>query len=119
VNATESAQGKHGAMRTRWSDFDPATRDRFLAHALLPAQWYLQAQRFRRWHIAQVPRLFDEIEILVVPATPCAAPPIGTPTLRESTSPAESIACAKQTRCSTLRRYLARSTRCFADAIII
>ena len=81
VNATESAEGKLNAMRTRLSDFDPATRDRFLAHALLPAQWYLQAQRFRRWHITQVLRMFDEIDIVVVPATPCTAPPIGTPTL--------------------------------------
>ncbi|HEY3178425.1 MAG TPA: amidase family protein, partial [Casimicrobiaceae bacterium] len=81
VNATESAQGKLDAMRTRLSDFDPATRDRFLAHALLPAQWYLQAQHFRRWHIAQVLRMFDEIDVMVVPATPCTAPLIGTPAL--------------------------------------
>ena len=82
VNASESAVGKLDALRGRLDTFDPATRERFLAHALLPVQWYLHAQRFRRWHIHEVVRLFGEIDALVVPATPCVAPPIGTSTLR-------------------------------------
>jgi AtzE family amidohydrolase len=82
VNASESAVGKLDALRRRLDEFDPATRERFLAHALLPVQWYLHAQRFRRWHLQEVMRLFGEIDAMVVPATPCVAPPIGTPTLR-------------------------------------
>jgi aspartyl-tRNA(Asn)/glutamyl-tRNA(Gln) amidotransferase subunit A len=82
VNATESASGRLDALRTRLDRFDPATRERFLAHALLPAQWYLAAQRFRRWHTAQMRRVFDEVDVIVVPATPCVAPPIDAPTLR-------------------------------------
>lgn len=82
VNATESASGKLDALRTRLDRFDPATRERFLAHALLPAQWYLAAQRFRHWHIAQMRRLFDDMDVIVVPATPCAAPPVDAATLR-------------------------------------
>jgi AtzE family amidohydrolase len=82
VNASESAVGKLDALRQRLDKFDPATRERFLAHALLPVQWYLHGQRFRRWHIKEVMRLFGEIDVLVVPATPCVAPPIGTPMLR-------------------------------------
>jgi len=82
VNATESAVGKLDLLRTRLEQFDPATRERFLAHALLPAQWYLAAQRLRRWHIDQVLRLFDEVDVIVLPATPCVAPPIGARTLR-------------------------------------
>jgi AtzE family amidohydrolase len=82
VNASESAEGKLDALRHRLDAFDPSTRERFLAHALIPVQWYLHAQRFRCWHIAEVMRIFDEIDVLVVPATPCIAPPLGTPTLR-------------------------------------
>ena len=82
VNAAESVVGKLEALRTRPERFDPATRDRFLAHALMPAQWYLAAQCRRRAHAAQVLRMFDDIDVLVLPATPCTAPPIGVRTLR-------------------------------------
>jgi aspartyl-tRNA(Asn)/glutamyl-tRNA(Gln) amidotransferase subunit A len=82
VNASESATDKLDLLRTRLEDFDPATRDRFLAHALLPAQWYFAAQRFRRWHNAEVRRLFDDVDVLIMPATPCVAPRIGTPSIR-------------------------------------
>jgi AtzE family amidohydrolase len=81
INASESATGKLGLLRTRLAQFDPATRTRFLAHALLPAQWYLQAQRFRRWHNEALRRLFADVDVLVMPATPCVAPRIGTATL--------------------------------------
>lgn len=82
VNATESASGRLDALRTRLDAFDPSTRERFLAHGLLPAQWYLAAQRLRRWHIGQVVQLFEQVDVLVVPATPCVAPKIGARTLR-------------------------------------
>lgn len=81
VNCCESASGKLELLRTRLRDFDPATRDRFLAHALLPAQWHLAAQRFRRWHAAAVQRLFDDVDVVMLPATPCVAPPLGAATI--------------------------------------
>jgi AtzE family amidohydrolase len=81
VHTSESAVGKLDALRARLDSFDPLTRDRFLAHALLPAQWYLHAQRFRRWHTAEVLQLFKDIDVLLLPATPCVAPPIGTRTI--------------------------------------
>jgi aspartyl-tRNA(Asn)/glutamyl-tRNA(Gln) amidotransferase subunit A len=81
INTTESALGHLDALRTRLDEFDPATRNRFLAHALMPAQWYLHAQRFREWHIGQVLRMFESVDVVVLPATPCTAPPLGTPTL--------------------------------------
>ena len=79
--ASESVVDKLDLLRTRLEEFDPLTRDRFLAHAMLPAQWYLLAQRFRRWHTAQVLRMFDQVDVLLLPATPCVAPPIGTRTI--------------------------------------
>jgi Asp-tRNA(Asn)/Glu-tRNA(Gln) amidotransferase A subunit family amidase len=64
-------------LRTRPDDFDPATRDRFLAGTLLPAHWYQQAQRVRAAYRAGVLKLFDEVDVIVTPATPYVAPPIG------------------------------------------
>ena len=34
-------------LRQRYGDFDPLTRDRLMAGALMPAAWYLKAQRLR------------------------------------------------------------------------
>jgi AtzE family amidohydrolase len=50
INAAESAPPQLANLRRRPGDFDPNTRDRFLAHALMPAAWYLHAMRFRAWH---------------------------------------------------------------------
>ncbi len=81
VNAAESAGPQLERLRSRPDDFDPLTRDRFLAHALLPAAWYFRAQAFRRWHKAEVLRLLREYPVMLFPATPCVAPRIGTRTL--------------------------------------
>jgi len=68
-------------LRTRAGDFDPATRSRFLAGALLPAAPLIAAQRFRRWFRDEVRRLFARFDILLAPATPCPAPLIGQATM--------------------------------------
>lgn len=65
-------------LRTRADDFEPLSVDRFLAGALQPAAWYLQAQRFRRRYRDQVNALFTQWDILLAPATPVAAPLLGT-----------------------------------------
>jgi AtzE family amidohydrolase len=64
-------------LRSRPGDFDPMTRDRFLAVAMLPGSVYARAQAFRRIYRDAVARLFDTIDILIAPTTPIAAPPIG------------------------------------------
>ncbi len=64
-------------LRSRPQDFDPATRERFLAGALVPATWYLQAQRFRRWYRDRVSELFQTVDLILAPTTPCAAPLLG------------------------------------------
>ena len=65
-------------LRTRAGDFEPLSRDRFLAGALLPAAWVQQAQRLRRWFALRAAELFEEVDVLLAPATPCVAPTIGT-----------------------------------------
>jgi len=68
-------------LQRRVDDFDPATRDRFLAGALTPAPWYLQAQRFRAWWREAVAKVFHEVDVLIAPATPIAAPHASQQTL--------------------------------------
>jgi 1-carboxybiuret hydrolase len=82
ITASESGNLHFKNLKERASDFDIATRDRLLTNVLTPATWYVQAQRFRRWFVAEVLKLFADVDILLAPATPCAAIPIGTSTLR-------------------------------------
>ena len=65
-------------LRRRAHDFDPMTRDRFLANALVPAAWVVQAQRVRHWFARHVAQVFQTVDVLIAPATPCTAPTIGT-----------------------------------------
>jgi 1-carboxybiuret hydrolase len=65
-------------LQRRADDFDPHTRDRFLAGALLPAAWVLQAQRVRHWFARQVAESFADVDVVLAPSTPCVAPRIGT-----------------------------------------
>ncbi len=65
-------------LRARAADFEPLSRDRFLAGALLPAAWVQQAQRVRRWFALCAAELFQEFDVLLAPATPCAATTLGT-----------------------------------------
>ena len=64
-------------LRHRAADFDPATRDRLIAGALVPAPLTVKAQKFRRWYRDAVMRVFEDVDILLAPATPCSAPKLG------------------------------------------
>ncbi len=68
-------------LRSRAAVFDPGTRDRFLAGALLPAAWVVQAQRARAVYRAKVLALFAEHDVILAPATPYVAPLIGQETI--------------------------------------
>ncbi|MDX2231646.1 MAG: AtzE family amidohydrolase [Leptolyngbyaceae cyanobacterium bins.349] len=81
ITASEGSHLHLADLRSRPQDFDFATRDRFLAGALIPASWYLQAQKFRHWYRDRVRELFTQVDIILAPTTPCVAPPIGQQTL--------------------------------------
>ena len=68
-------------LRARAADFDPDVRDRLLSGAMLPAQWLVQAQRFRSWFADAMRDLFREIDLILAPATPFPAPESGTRTV--------------------------------------
>ena len=47
---------------------------------MVPSTWVVQAQKFRRWYRDAVLRLFEQVDAIIAPATPCVAPPIGQKT---------------------------------------
>ena len=49
--------------------------------AMVPAAYVVKAQKFRRWFHDAVIRLFDEVDVIIAPATPCRAPRIGQKTM--------------------------------------
>lgn len=78
VTASEGGALHLQRLRTQASDFEPLSVDRFIAGALQPAAWYVRAQRFRRAYRDKVTALFRDWDVLLAPATPVAAPAIGT-----------------------------------------
>jgi AtzE family amidohydrolase len=81
ITSAEGANLHFADLKTRPQDFDVATRDRFLAGAMIPAAWVLQAQRFRRWYRDRVRTLFEDVDLILAPTTPCPAPKIGQATM--------------------------------------
>ncbi|WP_341702437.1 AtzE family amidohydrolase [Ferrovibrio sp.] len=77
ITASEGANLHRERLKTRAGDFDPATRDRFFAGLMLPADWLVQAHRFRAWYRARVAEVFRDVDIILAPATPCTAPKLG------------------------------------------
>ena len=77
ITASEGANLHFANLRSRPQDFDPATRDRFLAGTMIPANWYIQAQRFRQWYRDRVREIFQNVDIILAPTTPGVAPLLG------------------------------------------
>jgi len=78
VGASEGGALHLSDLRTRLTEFEPLSVDRFIAGALQPGAWYVQAQRFRRIYRDRVNALFKDWDLLLAPATPVSAPKIGT-----------------------------------------
>ncbi|MFK3704693.1 AtzE family amidohydrolase [Klebsiella sp. NPDC088457] len=81
ISASEGGNQYLPALRREPERFEPNSRERLLAGAMIPSAWYLQAQRFRR-HARQAARtLFAHADVLIAPATPCSATVIGEHTM--------------------------------------
>jgi aspartyl-tRNA(Asn)/glutamyl-tRNA(Gln) amidotransferase subunit A len=80
ITTAEGAALHLDRLRTRAADFDPDVRDRLIAGALVPAVFVQQAQKFRRWYRNEILKLFDGVDAILAPATPCTAPLIGQKT---------------------------------------
>jgi AtzE family amidohydrolase len=80
ITASEGASLHLPRLRTRAKDYDPAVRDRLIAGAMTPATYAIKAQKFRRWYREQVLKIFEHVDAILAPATPCTAPRIGEQT---------------------------------------
>ncbi|HVY17778.1 MAG TPA: AtzE family amidohydrolase [Rhodopila sp.] len=80
ITTAEGAALHLSRLKTRPDDFDADVRDRLIAGALVPAAVVAQAQKFRRLYRARVLALFDGVDAILAPATPCVAPKIGEKT---------------------------------------
>jgi AtzE family amidohydrolase len=81
ITACEGANQHLDDLRSRPQDFDPVVIERFLAGALLPASWYLKAQRFRTVFRNKMRELFESVDVILAPTVPCPAIKIGQPTI--------------------------------------
>jgi 1-carboxybiuret hydrolase len=77
ITTVEGASVHLDRLRRRPDDFDPAVRDRLIAGAMVPAVYVDRAQKFRRWYRARVLELFNDVDVIIAPATPCVAPKLG------------------------------------------
>jgi aspartyl-tRNA(Asn)/glutamyl-tRNA(Gln) amidotransferase subunit A len=80
ITTAEGAALHLGRLRERPADFDPDVRDRLIAGTMVPAGIVIQAQKFRRWFQAAMVHLFQTVDAIIAPATPCSAPLIGQKT---------------------------------------
>lgn len=81
ISASEGGNSYLPALRREPEAFEPLSRERLLAGAMIPAAWYVQAQRFRRHFQQQVLPLFAGVDVLIAPATPTSATTIGQSTM--------------------------------------
>lgn len=81
MTSAEGGQLHLQRLKKHWDEFEPAVRDRLTAGALSPAAWLQAAQRFRRYFRDQALSLFERYDFLLAPATPIAAPLVGTQTI--------------------------------------
>jgi aspartyl-tRNA(Asn)/glutamyl-tRNA(Gln) amidotransferase subunit A len=81
ITAAEAGELHAARLRRRAADYDPATRDRLIAGALMPAEWYVRAQRFRSFFRAEMAAAFAGYDVLVAAATPYPATAIGQRTI--------------------------------------
>ena len=81
VMLPEAANAHLPWLRDRLADYGPDVRARLLAGLLLPPTAYVTGQRARRWFDEGIRRLFERVDLVVAPAMPITAPPIGEETV--------------------------------------
>ena len=78
ITGSEGGAMHLAQLKRHYDDYEPLSRDRLVAGSLIPARWYLAAQKWRTLCREQMLKLFDHFDVLVCAATPFAAPEIGT-----------------------------------------
>lgn len=79
ITAAEGGELHREALARDAMAFDPATRDRLLAGALLPGALRDEAYAFRREFRDRIALLLADFDVLLAPAAPCVAPLVEDP----------------------------------------
>jgi 1-carboxybiuret hydrolase len=82
ITMVEGAALHVDRLRTHHADFDPDVRDRLIAGAMIPGAWVTKAQKYRRRFREEMLKLFESVDVLLAPSTPCVAPLIGEKILK-------------------------------------
>jgi 1-carboxybiuret hydrolase len=78
VTCSEGGALHAPGLRSRYDEYEPLSRDRLVAGALVPTPWYLAAQKWRSRCRSDLLNLFQDVDVLLAPATPFSARPLGT-----------------------------------------
>ena len=78
LTTTEGGQHHLPGLIAHPERFGPLVRDRLRSGALVPAAWTARAQKLRRRVSRDLAALMRDHDVLLAPATPCPAFPLGT-----------------------------------------
>ena len=78
VTCSEGGALHAPGLRSHYEEYEPLSRDRLVAGTLVPAAWYLAAQKWRSRCRTDLLDLFEHVDVLIAPATPFCAQPLGT-----------------------------------------
>ncbi len=81
ITAFEGGRRHQASLSTHAMEFDPATRDRLIAGALLPGGLLGDAERAAALFVAELEAALETYDLLLAPATPSPAPSIAEGTL--------------------------------------
>ncbi|CAI3946460.1 AtzE family amidohydrolase [Commensalibacter communis] len=79
MTASEGGKLHLPFLKKRPMEYDPATRDRLMAGALLPVSTYLKAKEIQYWFQQYLAQIFKEYDVLIAPAVGSVAPEIDNP----------------------------------------
>lgn len=77
ITAAEGGALHRRRLVTHYDYYEPLSRDRLVAGSLVPAAWTQHAQRIRHRVYREALALFEDYDVLIAPATPVPATPIG------------------------------------------
>ncbi|WP_299790545.1 AtzE family amidohydrolase [uncultured Marivita sp.] len=80
LTTSEGGQTHLARLAARPEGYGPLVRHRLTAGAMSPAIWTTRAQKLRRMVSVELADLHAQADILIAPATPCPAFPVGTDT---------------------------------------
>lgn len=81
MTCAEGAELHFSQIQSRPQDYDPDTRDRFIAGTMIPAVWLQRAHKVRHYFRDKFIEIFKTTDVLIAPTTPCLAPELGQKTL--------------------------------------